>query len=75
MACAVLFYKKGCLCCHKIDTTGGLTGPDLSKADLRLSDEQIKVRIVNGGDNIPAYGGMLTGQQLHSILTFLKTRR
>lgn len=75
MTGAALFYKKGCLYCHKIDTTGGLTGPDLSKAGLRLSDEQMKVRIVNGGDNMPAYGGVVSDSQLQAILAFLKTRR
>jgi ubiquinol-cytochrome c reductase cytochrome b subunit len=70
-----LFYKKGCLYCHRIEGQGGLKGPDLSHVNLRLSPEEMTVRIINGGNNMPAYGGILTQQQLHEILAFLKSRK
>jgi ubiquinol-cytochrome c reductase cytochrome b subunit len=70
-----LLYKKGCLYCHRVNGDGGLKGPDLTHVDLRLSPEDIKIRIVNGGKNMPAYGGMLTRDQLNAILAFLKSRK
>lgn len=72
---AVLFYKKGCLYCHKIEGDGGLKGPDLSSVALRLSPDEMTTRIVNGGENMPAYGGILTRAQMDKIVAFLKTRR
>jgi ubiquinol-cytochrome c reductase cytochrome b subunit len=72
---ATLFYKKGCLYCHKINGNGGLNGPDLSHVALRLSPDQMTTRIVNGGDNMPAYGGMISNEQMQKILTFLKSRK
>ncbi|HEY9001281.1 MAG TPA: cytochrome b N-terminal domain-containing protein [Mucilaginibacter sp.] len=72
---AALFYKKGCLYCHKVNGSGGLNGPDLSHVALRLSPDQMTIRIVNGGDNMPAYGGMISNEQMQQILTFLKSCR
>lgn len=72
---AALFYKKGCLYCHRIDGQGGLKGPDLSAVALRLSPGEIDIRIVNGGSNMPAYGGILTKKDLSSIIAFLNTRK
>ncbi|HVV55808.1 MAG TPA: cytochrome b N-terminal domain-containing protein, partial [Mucilaginibacter sp.] len=75
IAGAHLFYRKGCLYCHKIDDRGGITGPNLSHVALRLSPDEMITRIVNGGDKMPAYGGILTKDQLSSILSFLKSRQ
>lgn len=72
---AALFYQKGCLYCHKIRQAGGLTGPDLSQCALRLSENEMRIRIVNGGDNMPAYGGLLSDGELKAILAFLNSRR
>lgn len=72
---AVLFYKKACLYCHQIGGNGGQTGPDLSRVALRLSGDEMKTRIVNGGDKMPAYGGTLSQDELQKLLTFLKSRR
>jgi ubiquinol-cytochrome c reductase cytochrome b subunit len=72
---AALFYKKGCLYCHRIDGQGGLKGPDLSGVALRLSPGDMDIRIVNGGTNMPAYGGILTKTQLNDIIAFLNTRK
>lgn len=71
---AVLFYKKGCLYCHKIENDGGMKGPDLSHVHTRLSDAEMKIRIVNGGDDMPAYGGILSKKEMDAVITFMKTR-
>jgi ubiquinol-cytochrome c reductase cytochrome b subunit len=72
---AALLYQRGCLYCHHIDNTGGLKGPDLTDIARRLSDEELRVRIVNGGTNMPAYGGILKKDELIAIIAFLKTRK
>jgi ubiquinol-cytochrome c reductase cytochrome b subunit len=42
---------------------------------LRLSEEDLRLRIVNGGTNMPAYGGILKKQELTAIIAFLYTRK
>ncbi|WEK21575.1 MAG: cytochrome b N-terminal domain-containing protein [Candidatus Pedobacter colombiensis] len=72
---ASLLHQRGCLFCHSIAHQGGLKGPDLSEVALRLSKKDITIRIVNGGPNMPAYGGILSNQDLTAIVTFLETRK
>jgi ubiquinol-cytochrome c reductase cytochrome b subunit len=72
---AVLLYQRGCLYCHKVENTGGLKGPELTDVARRLSDEDLRVRIVNGGTNMPAYGGILKKDELTDIIAFLHTRK
>jgi ubiquinol-cytochrome c reductase cytochrome b subunit len=72
---AALFYEKGCLYCHKIKGKGGLTGPDLTTVGLRLNTTEMNIRIVNGGDEMPAYGGMLRQDELAALVAFLQSRQ
>ena len=71
---AQLFHAKGCEYCHKIGIYGGQRGPDLSYVADRLSDEQTKLRIVNGGVNMPAFGGIISASDLQNLLAFLDSR-
>jgi ubiquinol-cytochrome c reductase cytochrome b subunit len=54
---------------------GGLKGPDFSHLASRLSPDEMTVRIVNGGANMPAYGGLLKKEELNALLAFLSTRK
>ena len=71
---ADLFYKKACINCHKISGNGGLYGPDLSDVGNRLNGDQLTLKIVNGGKKMPAFGGVLTKDELNKLVAFLKTR-
>jgi ubiquinol-cytochrome c reductase cytochrome b subunit len=71
---AQVFNKKGCLYCHKIAGHGGLRGPDLSTVASRLTRRQLIIRIMNGANNMPAFAGILTPEELDNLLAFLKTR-
>ncbi|HEY5368157.1 MAG TPA: cytochrome b N-terminal domain-containing protein [Hanamia sp.] len=69
-----LFYSKGCNYCHKINDYGGIDGPNLTTIGNRLSIQELTVRIVNGGKNMPSYGGILTKDELNNIVAFLKSQ-
>ncbi|WP_423146035.1 cytochrome b N-terminal domain-containing protein [Rubrolithibacter danxiaensis] len=70
-----LFYKKGCQYCHKINGEGGSTGPDLSIIGRTWNRQQLQIQIVNGSDNMPAYGGMLNKNELSALVQFLQSRK
>ena len=69
-----LFFDKGCLYCHTISGHGGKRGPELTHVGARLNNEQLTLKIVNGGGNMPAYGSSLNEKELRALISFLKTR-
>lgn len=70
---AQLFYKKGCLYCHQINQYGGQRGPDLTEVEKRLTKQELTIRIVNGGKDMPAFGGSLSEVELNAIVAFLES--
>ncbi len=70
-----LFYNKGCEYCHKINNYGGLAGPDLTAVGNRLSQQELTIRIVNGSTNMPAYGGILSRDELNNLVSFLISQK
>lgn len=70
---ATLFYEKGCQYCHQIDNTGGHVGPDLSQIGRTLTKEQLELKIVNGGPDMPAFGGIVSKEELKTLSNFLST--
>ncbi len=71
---ALLFNTKGCQACHAIAGQGGVRGPDLSNVGARLNEQELTWRILNGGYNMPAYGSILTPDELHKLVVFLQSR-
>lgn len=71
---AHLFYKKGCQYCHTIKGHGGSKGPNLTFVGDRLTSQELTIRIVNGGDGMPAFGASLSDTELDNLVHFLKTR-
>ncbi len=66
-----LFNDEGCIYCHQIGEQGGIRGPNLTNVQNRLNKDQLIIRIVNGAENMPAYGGSLTKEELADIVEFL----
>ena len=71
---ARLFHEKGCEFCHAIAGNGGARGPDLSTVGSRLRPDQITIRILNGGNNMPAYSSILKPDEVSALVAFLHSR-
>ncbi|MBK0381537.1 cytochrome b N-terminal domain-containing protein [Pedobacter sp. SD-b] len=71
----VLFYKKGCQYCHQIKGHGGMKGPDLTLIGRTWDKNQLKVQIINGNKNMPAYGSILTKDELNQLVNYLAALR
>jgi ubiquinol-cytochrome c reductase cytochrome b subunit len=71
---AKTFHDKGCLNCHLIDGYGGRRGPDLSRIGSLLTKDNIIIRVVNGGTNMPAFGSTLTPHEMDDLVAFLQSR-
>jgi ubiquinol-cytochrome c reductase cytochrome b subunit len=69
----VLFHV--CEYCHTVNGLGGLRGPNLSDVGNRLTQQQMILRILNGGRNMPAFAGILHPDETTALVEYLKTRK
>ncbi len=72
---ATLFHERGCEYCHTIAGQGGRRGPDLSQVGLRLTDDQLVLRILNGAPNMPSFAASLSPEEVSALVKFLHARR
>jgi len=72
---AKLFYEKGCLYCHEVAGRGGHRGPDLTTVGRRMTEQQLILRVDNGGHNMPAFAGVIDRDNLRGLVAFLKSRQ
>jgi ubiquinol-cytochrome c reductase cytochrome b subunit len=72
---AQLFQSKACLNCHLIQGHGGRRGPDLTYIANILTKDNMTIRIVNGGVNMPAFGATLKPEEITDLVAFLESRK
>jgi ubiquinol-cytochrome c reductase cytochrome b subunit len=72
---AQLFEQKGCLNCHLISGHGGRRGPELTAIGSVLTKDNMTIRIVNGGVNMPAFGATLKPDDINDLVAFLQSRK
>jgi mono/diheme cytochrome c family protein len=71
---AVLFGKSGCPFCHGPAGMGTDRAPSLRDVHKRLSDEQIKHQIHDGGRMMPPFGEALTEDEIAQLSIFLRAK-
>ncbi len=71
---ARFYHDRACINCHLIEGHGGRRGPDLTTVADRLTENDLVLRIVNGGKNMPAFGRILKPRELDALVAFLETR-
>ncbi len=72
---AQLFQAKACLNCHLIQGHGGRRGPELTYIADLLTKDNMTIRIVNGGVNMPAFGATLKPGEIEDLVAFLESRK
>lgn len=70
---AVIFQQVGCIECHSVAGSGGAKGPDLTHVGSRLTEQEFVIRIMAGGNGMPAYAGNLDPRQLSDLVDFLRS--
>ncbi|HEX4156566.1 MAG TPA: cytochrome c [Acidobacteriaceae bacterium] len=72
---AVLFKDKGCAHCHSVDGHRVGDGPDLGTVGKQLHKAQIEHQIRDGGKEMPAFGDMLTNDEVKKLVDYLAHRK
>lgn len=67
----ILFREKGCEHCHGVDGVGTELGPSLNTVGKRLSKAQIEQQIKDGGKQMPAFGDVLTQDEMKDLVDYL----
>lgn len=71
---AVLFANSGCPYCHGPAGMGTERAPSLRDVHKRLTDEQIRHQIHDGGQMMPPFGEALTGDEIAHLSSFLRAK-
>lgn len=70
---ALVFQAKQCRNCHALEDSGGQRGPALDSVAVRLTQDQLIRRVIQGGGNMPAYGKNLSPAETTALVAFLQT--
>lgn len=71
---ATLFTTQGCAHCHGETGQGTDSGPSLRDVHRKLKSAQIRQQIVAGGGAMPAFGTVLSRQQVQALVAFLHAK-
>ena len=72
---AALFTASGCRHCHTIQSVGGHKGPDLSGVGRRLTNTQIRMQILQGGNQMPPFVNDLESEEVNDLVAYLRSCR
>jgi mono/diheme cytochrome c family protein len=72
-------FKNKCVLCHGADGTGNTPlGKQLQAANLhskevqKLSDEELRKMVHDGGANMPAFGEQLTDDEISQVVQYVR---
>lgn len=68
-------YTQNCASCHGKGLEGGGSMPKLTNVGARLSEEQIKTRILKGGGGMPAFEKRLQPEEVNQLASYLAARK
>lgn len=71
----VVFHEKGCEQCHGMDGVGTQKAPSLTGVGRRLTRAQIEKQILEGGQQMPAFGAVLDPAETEQLADWLVTRK
>ncbi|HEX5283367.1 MAG TPA: cytochrome c [Bryocella sp.] len=66
-----LFREKGCEHCHGIAGVGTQLGPSLTTVGKHLSKAEIEQQIKDGGKQMPAFGDVLSPDEMKDLVDYL----
>lgn len=69
-----LFHTKGCEHCHGADASGG-RGPDLRNVANRMTKQQIRRQILDGGKSMPGFRGVLKPSEVQDLIVLMEFER
>jgi cbb3-type cytochrome c oxidase subunit III len=67
-------YESTCASCHAADLSGVGDFPDIGRGSEAAedSDDRIRRQIIEGEDEMPAFGDVLSDEQIDSIIEYLR---
>jgi len=68
-----LFKANGCLHCHTMGNVGGHKGPNLSGVGRTTKSGAIRRQIVEGGNQMPAFGDVFEQKELDDLVKYLRS--
>ncbi|MDR3740285.1 MAG: cytochrome c [Terracidiphilus sp.] len=72
---AQVFVASGCLHCHTVHNVGGHKGPNLSSVGRTLTEAQIRVQILRGGNEMPPFADDLEPAEVTGLVAYLRSCR
>jgi mono/diheme cytochrome c family protein len=71
-------FAANCASCHGVNAEGGALGPTLVSADVAAKDDEFfREAITNGraGTAMPAWGPILSAQNIEDVIAWLRTKQ
>ena len=67
-------YRARCASCHGSAGEGGPIGPPVDSPDMwdELGEEGVRAVIVDGAEGMPAYGDVLTDDEVDAVVAYLR---